>query len=213
MKRPLHYKRSITKKRLHLLVAGLCVLTTVELVGTSYFCRNDIKQSDIRSNLLNNKCTGFYTVFLMNFGLFTLGMIVSSIWIAVQLRGNKRKVKYNFDKKSSDAHGSDSKVTVAFSVVLGVYIVTFVPAYTCFFIVNLAEVPYSDILIDVTYLIHFITTFVNPLIYCAVFKDFRKGYKNLLLCKNTSENQDSEITKDILQERELRNASNHLRQF
>ena len=147
-----------------------------------------------------------YTIFLMNLVLFTSAMVVNSIWIVVQLRGKKRKITYISDKKFSNVRGCDSKLNTAFSIFLGVYILTFIPAYTSYIIVNLVEVQHSDILIDVTYLIHFITTFVNPLIFCVVLKDFREGYKNILLCKSTSENQDYEISKDILQDQELRTA-------
>ena len=197
MKRPLHYKRSITKSRLHLALTAMCVLSTVKIGAGYYLCRKDIKQTDIRSNVPD--INGLFTIFLINFGLMSIVMTVSFTWTTFQLLRRKRK-KYIFGSKLPDVLRSDSKFTTALSISFGIYLLTFVPAFASTFIIRIVEVPHSDIFIDVSFLIHFINTFVNPFIYFVMLKDFREGYKNLLLCKNRVENQDGGITANVLQE-------------
>ena len=199
VKRPLHYKKSITKSKIHLVLTVTCILSILEIAGAYYFFRKDIKQRDIRNNAFSNK--GIYSVLLINFGLTTGVITVSLIWTTVHLLWRKRKNKYIFDSRLSDTQESSSKVTTALCIVLGVFILTFVPAYTCAFGIRIVEVPYKDVLIDVSFLIHFINTFVNPFIYFVMLKDFREGYKNILLCKKTVEDQDHEITStNVLQD-------------
>ena len=213
VKRPLHYKKSITKSRIHLALTAACVLTILETVFAYYFFRKDIKQSDIRNNAFNHK--GLYSVYLINMGLTTGVITVSFIWTTVHLLWRKRKNKYMFDSRLSDTQESSSKVTTALTIALGVFIMTFIPAYTCAFGIRIVEVPHQDILIDASFLIHFINTFVNPFIYFVILKDFRKRYKSLLLCKKTVEDQGHEITTTnvLFGVMDASNDANHGRQF
>ena len=187
MKRPFHYKRSVTKGRLHSVVLALCILWITEIVAASYFFREDLKQSTIRTtvNLLKND--GLYLTSVLNFGLLTLVKTLSFILISVEL--HRRKVSV-FDNKSVN---SDFKVTKAISVALGIHLFLYLPAIACAFTQRFVDVHYMIIVMDVCLLLFFMNTLVNPFIYFVTIEDFREGYKIILLCKNINEDQDRQI--------------------
>ena len=189
MKRPVHYKRSVTKKRLHLSLGVLCVLNIVEFGGTFYCFRNYIEQSYIRSNFNLFENEGLYSMLLVNFGLFTLIMTGSFIWMAVTLVSRKMKVShlYGSDRKSSNALNTESNITRALFIALGLYIALYGTSFGAAFIIKLVDVQHPDILTDVFFIVYFMTTLVNPFIYFTTLKDFRQGYINVVLCKNTAE--------------------------
>ena len=195
MKRPFHYKRSVTKRRLHLSLWVMCIFNIVEFGGVFYFYRNQIVQNDIRSNFNLMKNEVLYSMLLVNFRLFTLIMTGSFIWMAVTFVSKKKKVNYVSDRnrKSSDALNTDLNVTRALFIALGFYIGLYGISFGGHFITRLVEVPHPDISTDVFYILYFMSTAVNPFIYFTTLKDFRRGYINVLLCKNKIEDPDQSI--------------------
>ena len=183
MKRPLHYKRSITGSRLHVILAGLCVLTITEFGAAFYIYRKDTNLSAVRTTANVFRNNGLYSIFLVNFGLFTLVKAISFIWISVVLYKDNRI-------KSLDP---DFKVTKALSFALGVHLCLYVPAVSCAFVERYVNIPHMIIVTDVCLLLFFMNTIVNPFIYFITMEDFRQGYKKFLLCKNTNEDQDLQI--------------------
>ena len=173
----------------------MCIFNIVEFGGVFYFYRNQIVQSDIRSNFNLMKNEGLYSMLLVNFGLFTLIMTGSFIWMAVTFVSKKKKVNYVSDRnrKSSDALNTDLNVTRALFIALGFYIALYGISFGGPFITRLVEVPHPDISTDIFYIVYLMSTVVNPFIYFTTLKDFRQGYINVLLCKNTIEDPNQSI--------------------
>ena len=91
IKRPLFYKKTITKRRLYIIYALTCFMTAMELGGCFLFLRKDFTpgQICITANILDNAV--FFTMVLVNCLLLSLMMVVNFMWVTVQLR--KEKIK------------------------------------------------------------------------------------------------------------------------
>ena len=131
----------------------MCIFNIVEFGGVFYFYRNQIVQNDIRSNFNLMKNEGLYSMLLVNFGLFTLIMTGSFIWMAVTFVSKKKKVNYvsERNRKSSDALNTDLNVTRALFIALGFYIALYGISFGAPFITRLVDVPRPDISTDMSH--------------------------------------------------------------
>ena len=193
VKRPLHYKRMITRRKLHVSYAVMSCFVVVHTVAAVIFLRNDFKPSQmcVTTNVLNN--AALYSMVLFYFGIVASVMTMSYVLIVVELRNRKRKMKEFRNNTVPNAADMDSKVTRAIIITLGTYMASCIPSTVATCLVLFVEIPYMVIILDVTVSCIFINTIVNPFIYYKKLKDFRQGYRNILLCKTTKVNQNQQI--------------------
>ena len=176
----------ITKRRLHVIYSLMCFMTAMELGGSFLFLRKDFTRSQmlcITANILDN--AAFYTSILVDGGILGGIMVVSFIWLNVKVYVKKKNIKPIFNNRTIDGLDNASELKKALVITLAVYICLYLPTVVCFLLRIFVHTAQLITVMDACMLIYFISTFVNPYIYYATLKDFREGYKQLVLCKTT----------------------------
>ena len=75
----------------------------------------------------------------------------------------------------------------------------YLPGIFTGFFLYFTEVPYMLIVFDIFILLFHVTTLIDPSIYYITMKDFRQGYKHILLCKTTKENGNQQIELAVIE--------------
>ena len=179
---PLHYKRLITKRRLHVAftLAFLFFLTNV----TCYFIF--LRQERF---IVLKECAVLHVLQYIGYLLMTscsytysILMFLNSIIITVKLR--KRKTVALGSKTGTQIN--DDKMTHASWMTLKLFLSFVVPSTLLGVVSNFLQEPYPVfyyILLDLSYLLFYMNNVVNPFVYYVFLKDFRDGYQALLCCR------------------------------
>ena len=184
MSNPLHYKRIITKGRIHKIYAVATLFFLTELVIGFTFFRQDqfirVRECAIQFVLHPNA----FIIRILVFVACTIAMLVSYIILSVKLRRNTMASK-------DSARNNHFKLTYASWLTLTFFLLLYLPSSLIAVATNFLAEPYPlHILVslDISYLLYYMNNVVNPFIYYAVLKDFREGYKMLLCCESKKEN-------------------------
>ena len=182
---PLEYKIWVTKRRLHVMYAVVTSFGLVEFACGFIFLGKDFTQDEpcVIVNVVTR--IGVYQIFLLNFGIFSILTIVNYLVVIVKLKQRKEQMRNFMHNRNSSALNTDAKVTRATIIALGTYIIMFLPSVMTSIISSVVEFPHMIILQGVSDLWYCMNNVINPFIHYMTLKDFKEGYKNLLLC-NTS---------------------------
>ena len=189
IKRPSHYKTMITKTRLHIAYAILCIMSLIELGGCFLFLRKSLSSREVCTTVNIINTAGIYAILMLNCVLWTFVMIVSFIWIMMQLKKRKRDI----NNRMQNPYCTDSKLNRPILISTGIYICLYVVSVFSIFAFHFHHVLHMLIFWEVAMLLFYMTTVLNPFIYYATMKDFRHGYKKILLCKATGANENQQI--------------------
>ena len=190
----------ITKARLHIILATIFSLTAIEMGGAFLLFRKDFPQNEAiceTATVLNS--TGIYTIILLNCLLFTVTIIISCIWVTVRLQKRKIEMKLHANSKVLNDLCINSKLNKALLITLVVYMSLFIPVSVTFCLRIFLGSRVTLIVMNIAMLLFFMNNVVNPFIYCLTLKDFRQGYKNILLCKKAEEEHNQEIELNVIE--------------
>ena len=185
---PLHYKRMVPKRMIHLSFAMMLSILILHHCVTYVFLRRDISDHEIciTSNVVNS--VGVYCILLVNFGLTSLVMIISYVIVLRKLHLRKRSM-LNVCNKGNLRPQTTDLLTRAISITVGVYILLYSPAVICTPILSFVDSSELVVVFSFAMLLYYLNNVINPFIYYITLKDFREGYKKLLLCKAAGPNQ------------------------
>ena len=182
---PLHYKIIISKRRLHIAcLLGYAVLFTEIFIGFTFF-RQPREQIIINGCSLNSvlKETVLMLVVSTNFIIFFAIMVVSYIILTIRLTQKKKKDRVFFTTSSNH---SSARLTRSSWAVVTAFIVLYFPAITTQVVTALKPQPDSlpfRLFQDICNLLYFMNNCINPFLYFVTMRDFRRGYKSLIMCK------------------------------
>ena len=184
---PLHYKRLVTKKRLHVTFQLIFLFVSTNITCFFIYLRQDtfitLKECVIQYVVEAGPyfvCVGFlYTCIIT--------MTVNCIIISIKLQ-KMRTVALGTKTGTQD---NDHKLTQATWMALKLFLlfavpVTFLGAVTLFL-----EKPYPilyDILLDLSYLLFYMNNVVNPFVYYVFLKNFKEGYQSISCCTKERSN-------------------------
>ena len=162
-------------------------MSIVEVSACFIFLRKNLsrRQVCITTNIITS--AGVYSVLMLNCGIIAAAMIVNYSWTMVQYKKHRSVIRL------PNAPNTSSELNRAILISLGIYICLYLPSVFTGFILYFYEVPHMLILFDVPISLLNTTTTISPFVYYATMKDFRQGYKNILLCKTRKENQNQQI--------------------
>ena len=182
---PLHYKRIVTKKRLH----TLCFLTFIGCVtdNTCYFIffRQDrfiIVKECVVSYVLQDIPMLIKIVTLQTIGMT---MLTNFIILTVKLR----KMKAVALGSKTGTQENDHKLIQASWMTLSLFLIFVLPAIIGGVMVIFLEQPYPtpfNIFLDLGFILYYLNNIVNPFVYYKFLKEFRKGYRTMLCCKSNA---------------------------
>ena len=188
---PLHYKRLVTRRRLHIVYCSFLVLLCIEItIATGFFRRDEnviTNQQCLLSKVLH--ATAYLLVSTANFYLSVSVLLICYIIITIKLR--KRSIIF------ASASDVNSKVTRASWLAVTAFIILYTPSNLFTMITNFVEPPHPipmTFFLDISYLLYNV---VNPMIYYVTLNDFREGYVSALKCrfsKVTEKNQDTQTS-------------------
>ena len=198
---PLQYKIWVTKRRLHLICAVVPTYGFVIFGFAFIFLHKEFTQNEpcVISNVLSS--IGLYPIFLLNFGIFSTLITVNYLVVIIKLKQRKKQMNNSMHNRNPNALNTDAKVTRATIIALGAYIVMFRPTVIVTSISSIVQFRHMIILQNISELWYCINNVINPFIYYLTLKDFKQGYKNLLLCKYKPEDANPELNQGIFQRR------------
>ena len=156
---PLHYKRLVTRRRLHIAYCSFLALQCTEITIAIGFFRRDenviTNQQCLLSKVLH--ATAYLLVSTANFYLSISVLLICYIIITVKLR--KRSIIF------TSASDVNSKVTRASWLAVTAFIILYTPANLFTMITNFVEPPHPipmTIFLDISYILYY---FNNSLCY------------------------------------------------
>ena len=181
---PLHYKRLVTKRRIHIAFSSTFTILAMELAFAFICFRQEgfLERKECRIDYVLQEIV-FLTIPFLLFLIFTVIIITCHCVITLKLI---KRAKL-FGTSNGDDH---SKLMKASWIVSSLYIILYIPSA----IISLTHLFVGDsytwyvlILQDICGLIFFLNNVVNPFIYCLTLKHFREGYTSFLTCGKRSE--------------------------
>ena len=187
MVNPLHYKRLVTKKRIHATFILLYIFFVTNITCYFIFLRKGtfilLKECVVQYIL---QYAGYLFVVACIFTCIIL-MFINCIIITIKLR----KMKNIALGSKTNTQENDHKLTYATWMTLKLYLLFVVPNNFLGVVSNFLQQPYPmfyDMLLDISYLLFYMNNVVNPFVYYAFLKDFKEGYQTVLCCKNNESN-------------------------
>ena len=189
---PLHYKRLVTKRRLHLTYFVLGFYFAVEFCSVFIFLRKSFTQDHmcVIPNVLRS--VGI-SIMVVNFGTASLVTTVCYICVIVKLKKRKKQMSSLTYNTNPNAVNTDLKVTKAILLTLGTYLSLYIPTIVIGLLVHNVDAPCLIIILAVCMLLYYVNNLVNPFIYYFTLRDFKQEYNKLLSCKGKKENLNQKI--------------------
>ncbi len=191
--KPLHYKRLITKNKIHKSYCFSFCVWSIEFLFVNVFFQKDTWDKNWCFVSNNLQKIPFIFLYILNFMIFTTTLIVSYSIVTVKL--------YRRSRSSVTGAGTsdlNAKVTKVAWLAVSAFLVFYLPILAALAVSLLIPKPYPVSLVissDVTYFTWlYLNNLINPFLYFATLKDFREGYKKLLGCGNN--NNVEEATSD-----------------
>ena len=181
---PLHYKRTVTKKRIHVGILSIFTIFANTLAFTFICFRQDgfIEQKDCTIVYVLQELA-YMTVPFLIFIIFSFLIVICHCIVTFKLI---KRAKL-FGTNNADV---TSKLMRASWIVSSSYIVLYIPSavmlLTDLFIAD-SRTLHVLILQDICALILFLNNIVNPFIYYVILKDFRAAYISFLTCGKRDE--------------------------
>ena len=197
---PLQYKIWVTKRRLHMMYAVVTSFGLLEFGCAFIFLHKDFTQDEpcVIFNVLTGTAT--FIIIPLNFGIFSTLITVNYLVVIIKLKQRKKQMHNFMHNRNPNALNTDAKVTRATIIALGAYILMFLPSVTVTSISSIVEFPHMIILQNISDLWYCMNNVINPFIYYMTLKDFKEGYTNMLLCKQ-SQDSNQELNQGIFQRR------------
>ena len=187
---PLHYKRLITKKKLHLVF--LLIFVFVSIIITCFFVY--LKQDTFT---ILKECVIQYVVhaeayFTCVSFIYTciITMTINCIIISIKLHKMK-KIALGTKTCTQD---NDQKLTQATWLALKLFLLFVVPVTFLGAVTLFLQHPYPmfyDILLDLSYLLLYMNNVVNPFVYYIFLKDFKRAINLYYAVKQTKVMQET----------------------
>ena len=181
---PLHYKRLVTKKRLHAAFVLIFLFFFINITWFFIFLRHDEFKECVVQYVIQT------VPYFANVGFIyacIITMAVNCIVITIKLQKMKN-VTLGTKTKTQD---NDHKLTQATWMALKLFLLFMVPVTLLGAVTLFLKQPYPmlyDILLDISYLLFYMNNVVNPFVYYIYLKDFKKGYQAMLCCKKNNDN-------------------------
>ena len=157
--KPLQYKTMMTKKRIHVIYAALCLSYTVYGGMVFMFFHRDVRRQDwCRMHTVLTK-TGYFAAPFFFFATTSLAMFFNYVIIIYKLRISSKSIENSGNMKIRKLPRNNVKLTRAIIMTLTAY--------------NL---------LYISLLRYFSNNLINPLIYYFTLKDFKDSYSRLLCC-------------------------------
>ena len=180
---PLHYKRLVTKRRLHTAFLLFFLFFFTNITCFFIFLRQDrfisLKECVV---LYIIQDIPYFLIILFAYSC-TIPMIINCIIITIKLR----KMKDVAVGSKTGKRENENKLTQASWMTLKLFLLFVVPCTFLGVLANFLQQPYPifyDILLDISYLLLFMNNVVNPFVYYIFLKDFNEGYRTILCCNS-----------------------------
>ena len=176
----------MTKKRIHVIYAALCLSYTVyEGMIFMFFHRDVSRQDRCRIHTVLTK-TGYFAAPFFFFATTSLAMFFNYVVIIYKLRKSSKSMEESGNIKIRKLPRNNVKLTRAIIMTLTAYNLFFIPAVAVTSVGSVLETfignSLFEILEDISLLCYFSNNLINPLIYYFTLKDFKDGYSRLLCC-------------------------------
>ena len=196
MLKPLHYKLLVTKKRLHIAYSSVLIFCSIEIVIGFVFFSQD-KFIDVKVCLVTYilQEVAYFVILILMFTCFSIAMLFNYIIITIKLRQRS-----NLLVTGVNTSNINSKVTRASWLALSAFIILYTPAVILAVVTNFIQQPYPVfllVLLDISHLMFYLNSVINPFLYYATLKDFKEAYRSLLTCRKIDQerrNQSADIT-------------------
>ena len=190
---PLHYKRLITKTKLHTTIHLIFIFVTINMVCFFIFLRQD-------AFIVLKECVIQYVLqtipYFAHVGFIyacIITMAINCIVITIKLQ----KMKSVALGTKTGTQTNDQKLTQASWMTLKLFLLCIVPVTFLGAVTLFLQQPYPmfyNILLDLSYLLFYMNNVVNPFVYYVFLKDFKEGYQAMLCCKKKLRNTNRSIT-------------------
>ena len=185
---PLHYKRLITKRRLHIAFPSVYFIFSINMTWFYIIFRQE-------TFIFLRECAAQYVIhfiqFLANIGFAyacIIVMVVNCIIISIKLQ----KMSTVALGTKTGTQDNDQKLTQATWMALTLFLVFVAPntllGVAAFFLQPPFPI-YYDILLDISYLLFYMNNVVNPFVYYIYLKTFKEGYQAMLCCEKKRRNR------------------------
>ena len=171
---PLHYKRLITKRRLHTSFLSISFFFFINITCFHIFLRQE-------AFIFLKECVVQYVIhyipYFTNIGfIYTciITMAVNCIIISIKLQ----KMKTVALATKTGTQYNDHKLTQATWMALTLFLVFAVPVTFLGVVAIFLQQPYPiyyEILLDISYLLFYMNNVVNPFVYYIYLKTFKEG--------------------------------------
>ena len=198
--KPLHYRRMVTKTKIHIGFSIACSFLVIEITTVYIFFRQDqyLSYSECYTVYILNK-DSHAVVYLCTFVTSLIIMLVNCIVITVKLR--KRGSTFVKQTLNGDVN---LKMTRTCWLVATSFLICYLPCTTFTIVLRFIPEPYPEpityLLLDTSYLLYNVNNAINPFIYFTTLKPFRANYKNMLMCKkmNVTKAKRKSIDKSVI---------------
>ena len=185
---PLHYKRLITKRRLHTAFLSISFFFFVNITCFYIFLRQE-------AFIFLKECVVQYVIhfipYFTNIGfIYTCIIIMAVNCIIISIKLQKMSTVALGTKTGTQ--DNDHKLTQATWMALTLFLLFVVPITFLGVVAIFLQIPYPiyyDILLDLSYLLFYMNNVVNPFVYYIYLKTFKEGYQAMLCCKNKRRNR------------------------
>ena len=127
-----------------------------------------------------------YLIVTANLIIMASTMFISYIILTVKLKQTKSTIK------TAQRDRVNSKVTTVCWIMVTLWLILTLPLIILSQVIT--KIPYTNFVgtfHDVTFLIYCLSNIANPILYAITMKDFREGYKALLLCTKVQPRNES----------------------
>ena len=180
MVNPLHYKRLVNKKKLHVAFLSVFLFFFINITCFYIFGRQDRFKECVVQYILQS-IPYFLTIVFVH--TCTISMVINCIIIKIKLRKIKDIALGSKTRKKEN----ENTLTQASWMTLKLFLLFVVPVTFLGVVANFLQQHYPmfyNILLDISYLLLFMNNVVNPFVYYIFLKDFNEGYRIILCCNS-----------------------------
>ena len=177
---PFHYKIYVPRSRIHkACFFGYFVILTEHATAFSFLRKNAFIEHVYICyfiNLLHEYAS--MLIATVNIVLMASVMFIGYIILTVKLKQTQSNIK------TAQSDSINSKVTKVCWMMVTAWIIFNVPVIIISQVITF--VPFSKsmgVVYEVSYLVFCLNNISNPILYFITMRDFREGYKSLLLCR------------------------------
>ena len=187
--KPLHYKRLVTKRKIHIAYNNIFIVLAILFIIAFLFFRQEkfIHVNECLAVYILQNLFYLLTVMLL-FAVFITMMLTSYIIVTIKLKQRTGQFGSEISNNRTDMN---FKIIKASWLALSAFLILYTPPILLTLGSNFLEHPYPIyylVVQDICTLMYFINNVINPFLYYRTLSNFRQGYQRLLSCGKSGGN-------------------------